>query len=435
MDYDPKAAVSYDLALSDHFAIEGSFRISEQDISVRRWPPPLDLSWGQVMNPPWNTDCRTYAQWCERATAWLAEAYAVPKVNKTACHVTPFSPPSPSVDHHYKAILSAQKALTHVMRVKKVSQAQLASLSRKLHALNILSLDWREAQLLLDAALEEHINNLSQHAIKRWKERVSHWTVQSRELFAFLKNEPPTKAAVLLTPEGITACPSLMHKCLSEFWGGLEAWPSSERRELAWERLRDHYCLFLPFRSASVQWDHKLLYQVVKNSRRSSAGPDGWTIHEAKALPSSAWKSLLEVLKQGWEPLAKTLLLAYKRVPIEKGCAIAPLPSSLRPIDVFSVVLRSVARMHTASLIDWKVAIIHEGQHATHGGTPPALARMTALVERVRRNHGKWWCLTIDFSKLYNMIDPGIVGEVMRCMGLSASSADDMMKPIQMASG
>ena len=114
---------------------------------------------------------------------------------------------------------------------------------------------------------------------------------------------------------------------------------------------------------------------------------------------------------------------AYKRVPIQKGCDLAPLPSSMRPINVFSIVMRAVARMLTASLIDWKRHVAHRGQRATHGGTAPALARVTSIIEKVRRRHGKRWCLTIDFSKLYNMIDPVLTAEAMTFMGLTHDSA------------
>ena len=83
-------------------------------------------------------------------------------------------------------------------------------------------------------------------------------------------------------------------------------------------QLRDHYCLFLPLLEASVSWDHRLLRDVVRLSRKSAAGRDGWTVPEVKALPLQEWGSLLEVLKKGWEPLCSTLFLPTRGYPYRR---------------------------------------------------------------------------------------------------------------------
>ena len=382
-----------------------------------RWPPPLDLSWGQAENPFWSGKCSTYAEWSSKAASWLARAFLVPLVNKTACHVDPFRAPKNRVDLVYNAISAAQRALDHARRVKKISHAQLTVLSRKLLHLGLSSLDWKEAGAALDTLLSDHVENLSRNAIKRWKERVSFWTLQSKELYAFIRNDPAAKASAIVYPGRLTVNFFEIHLSLVEFWGSLEKWPSARHRDDALMRLSDHYCVFLPHMKAEVVSDHKVLAAIVKEARRASAGPDGWTIAEMKALPKEAWRSLLEVLDKGWHALASTLLLTYKRVPIEKGCSHMPLPSDMRPIDVYSTIMRAVARMHTTSFTQWKKHVSHAVEEARHslGATVcswrnrTALARLTCIVERIRRKMGKWWCVTLDFSKLYNMIDSWVV--------------------------
>ena len=435
MDHHPLAAVAYDRTLSDHYGIEGSFRVPEVTFGVRRWPPPMDLSWGIVEAPPWQGECCTFAEWCAKAASWLSRAFRVPCVNKNACHVDPYRPPSPKSDLIFDSINAAKRALQHARIAKKITQSQLSSLSRKLFALGIQSLDWNDADAQLDKILNEHIESLSRNAIKRRKERVSFWTLQSRDLYAFIKNVPAVKASALQTPEGVTADPLEIHSALTRFWGHLEAWPSEEHRQYALFRLSDHYCVFLPSYKAEVVSDWKVLAIIVREARRTSPGPDGWTIEELKALPKAAWRSLLEVLQKGWQHFASTLLLTYKRVPIEKGCTGVPLPSDMRPLDVYSAIMRAIARMHTTSIMSWKKMVIHEGRYSSHGGTGPALARLTCVVERVRRKIGKWWCLTVDFTKLYNMIDAVVVQQILIFVGLSERSAAQLMEPIILSRG
>ena len=136
------------------------------------------------------------------------------------------------------------------------------------------------------------------------------------------------------------------------------------------EAISDHYCLFLPHKPAEVVSDPKILYQVIQHARKTTAGPDVWTIAEIKALPLPAWKSLLDVLSEGWGKFEGSPLLTYKTVPLEKGCVSTPLPSGIRPIDVYSTILRAVSSMHVASLYTWKKEMIHSGQYAAWGYYP-----------------------------------------------------------------
>ena len=93
LDYSPVAKTVPDKALSDHFPIEGSFRIPAIDSGVQHWPRALDLSWGQVLRPPWTGECTSLAAWNEKAVSWLSLAFLVPRVSKNLTYVSPFTPP------------------------------------------------------------------------------------------------------------------------------------------------------------------------------------------------------------------------------------------------------------------------------------------------------------------------------------------------------
>ena len=319
--------------------------------------------------------------------------------------------------------------------MRNPSREQVRALQRKLLALNINLTSWELAEEQLNELVARTIDDSFAHAIKKWKDRTRFWTIQSRELFSFLKNTPPEKAAAMATEYGETCHPTRILVALSDFWTRLESWPSPESKIAALDASSDHYCLFLPHSPAEVTSDPKSLYDVIQHARKSSPGPDGWTIAEVKALPLAAWRALLDVLGKGWSAFEGTLMLTYKRVPIEKGCALAPLPSSIRPIDVCSVILRAVSSMHVSSIYTWKKKMIFRGQYATHGGTIPAMARLTEVVEQIRRKRGSWFCLTIDFTKLYNMIDTDIVACALKHMGLSERSLELLMGPIALSKG
>ena len=199
LDFCPTARLACDKALSDHFPLDGSFQIPALDFGVQHWPAPMDLSWGQVLNPPWTGSSTTLAAWNERAVSWLSLAFLVPRVPKNLSYVSPFVVPTAKCDQHARAIQAAKKALDHVRTCRKPSAPQIRALKRKLLALNINDLSWDRADEELDRLTKDAIETSFSHAIKKWRDRTRFWTIQSKELFAFLKNNPPEKAAAMET--------------------------------------------------------------------------------------------------------------------------------------------------------------------------------------------------------------------------------------------
>ena len=122
--------------------------------------------------------------------SWLSLAYLVPRVSKNLSYVTPYTPSVAKVDSHSAAIQAAKRALDHVGSLDRPSPSQIRPLTRKLLALNINAETWDQADDELDLLTRQPIDESFSHAIKKWRDRTRFWTIQSRELYAFLKNTP-----------------------------------------------------------------------------------------------------------------------------------------------------------------------------------------------------------------------------------------------------
>ena len=139
--------------------------------------------------------------------------------------------------------------------------------------------------------------------------------------------------------------------------------------------------------------------------KKSSPGLDGWGTEEVKALPYRAWEQLTVLLDvPNWNPFT-SLLGAFRRVPIENISGF-PRPSEVRPLDIFSALARVESSACTMDLEIWRYHVIHHHQHATHGGTTLATSRLLLYTEQVLRQDGPLWAMSLDFSRLYNMVSP-----------------------------
>ena len=210
--------------------------------------------------------------------------------------------------------------------------------------------------------------------------------------------------------------PVRIQDALFAYWSVLENWTGPELAG-AMETLDDKYSFILPYFSASVQPAD--LMDVAKNSKPSAPGVDGWTHSELAILPLQAWYDLMMVCLRSPESLLDSLSGVFKRVPISKSQGKAPAAEELRPIDVFSVILR----IHSIALVNalrpWTLRIQHKAQHALSGGVLAACGKLAWTTECAALGLQVIWGISVDFAKMFNTLSPHVAALVAKSMGLS----------------
>ena len=224
----------------------------------------------------------------------------------------------------------------------------------------------------------------------------------------------------------------LFHE-LNSYWSSLERWEPGQR-DLASMILEDRYAVFLPNLSASYSLCALDLWNHVRHLGKSSPGLDGWSVDEIKSLPFSAWKALVEVWPTDPEGFSSTLISFVKRVPIEKkGVVSAPSPDQIRPIDVFSLLVRGVASVVTRGIRSLLTSVLLPSQHAVTGGAIVAASSLNLQAELVLAGSYRRFCISVDFVKLFNTIDEGLAAEAAQYMGLDSATSRLMVAPISAA--
>ena len=158
-------------------------------------------------------------------------------------------------------------------------------------------------------------------------------------------------------------------------------------------------------------------------SKKSAPGPDGWTYQELAQLPVCAWQQLQHILREnGPRSLQNTLMGLYKRAPLEKVGVGYPKVSEIRPIDIFSVVLRVFSSGTAALLKEWLRLVLNKGQLAAKGGAQLALSMINVKAERVLHKCGHLFAVSLDLKKLFNSLSHVVAARVARHLGLDQKS-------------
>ena len=169
--------------------------------------------------------------------------------------------------------------------------------------------------------------------------------------------------------------------------------------------------------------------------KKSSVGLDRWSHLELAALPQAAWQSFLEVIRHSPRSLFSSLSAIYKRVPIPKNNQAEGTPSSTRPIDVFSVLLRVFSTATSTLLRDWTPHVLRPCQMAAKGGVIQASARIALLTEGSYLQLYPTFGLSIDFEKMYNMMSGRVAAQAAAFMGLDVRNALNLLLPLENALG
>ena len=399
------ATVEKSFWISDHYPLVCCLSVPDSGFQISRWPRATSLPPSRVADPHWKGSSTSLAEWTRKAETWLSDAYDVPIPSKSLVTSEPFSPPPLPQDRYYLTLKAAQGVASHLLE-RGLSPNGVASLNRKLFSLKLPNGSLEEILKSLQESLGRHLKAKQALAVKEWKGRVQSWGMDSKALFRFIRNEFPPKTICVDSEEGLISHPPKVAEHLSDYWTKIESWPSVEAEVHAWYCLEDKYGAYIPHSPVTVDVTPSLLQNIVKHTKESCPGLDGWSISELKALPLAAWSDILCLLRQGEGIYHKTLLGLVRRIPVEKGSPSRPAPADIRPIDIFSQIVRCLSAAQMSCLIQWKKSIIHRCQYASHGGTLRPLSRYTLAAERVKMKIGEVWSLSIDFMKLFNCVCP-----------------------------
>ena len=266
--------------------------------------------------------------------------------------------------------------------------------------------------------------------LKNWRKKVQSWTLGTRQLHAYVKNDLPAKVLAINHEDHITNDPFTMTHALNSFWTGVESWPSGTSDQQVWLDVEDSYALFLPHVPCDVCVTPQMLKDRTRYMKKASHGCDGWSIEEIRKLPESAWVSFLRMYTDVW-PLAPPAQLTLKRrTPIEKTKSGVPQPSQVRPIDVFSVLLRLVASCICTMLQQWIRAVTHHTQTATHGGILNSVMNIACWTELALNKTINIYAVSLDLSMMFNMLSPMVSANLAQAAGLSSRTTRMLTWPI-----
>ena len=184
---------------------------------------------------------------------------------------------------------------------------------------------------------------------------------------------------------------------------------------------------------ASLEPRH--LYAAAKHSRKSSPGLDAWTHEEIKTLPLAAWHHFLKVCAVDPLSLLSSISSVFKRVPISKKDSGGNEACDVRPIDIFSVLLRVYSTATVGILKNWSWNVLHPGQYASRKGVLEACAILAWVTETSFLGIRECWCLSVDFTKMFNMLSADVAVRVGTYMGLPESFVPWLLLPIANATG
>ena len=276
--------------------------------------------------------------------------------------------PLPPLDEVYSAIVKARGL------VSRQDRCQESGVQAKLRrVLAILDLEYCEEHEALMNSLHEkmrtYLNTMRDSAIAAWKAKVKSWTSSTKLLYSYLKNPLPAKPLALNLSRGEnTSHLNAMLAGLREYWNSIGSWPSENSQAEAAEMLEENYSLFLPHVPHHFTLSAATIHDTIKRMNRSSPGLDGWHLDELQLLPKSGWESHPPILEREPHSFETSSLSLYKRVAIEKSNTSIPPPNMIRPIDVYSVVLRAYTSAQAAMLRSWLKKVVHPCQYASSYG-------------------------------------------------------------------
>ena len=419
-DLGVETKMRYDICISDHFPIEGTFRLGvHESTPSRKWPARMDVSGPVAERVDWVGGTRTYTEWSQKATKWISDTYLVPQVSKTTLTTVDKTPSPRIVSHKYRLF---HRLFGLISRKERCPDEN--------HSVSIQQvcdqLDMRNEGLLEDLKSvarqkhDEHMTEQLNGVLKSWKEKVKKWSVQTKHVFIYLRNLQPAKVLALKRVDGrMTSNPIHMNDMLEDIWRPIENWHTPRQLQECLNQLDEKYSMLLPHLPYWFDLQPIHVYNAIRSMKPTSPGPDGWTRDELACPPDEAIAESTEPYKRSDAAmLTHTLLGQFRRVPLEKKGEDAPEPGSIRPIDAYSALLRAVSSAQVSCLKQWLLEIARPSQYALRRGAQRAVASMNRHAECALSNIVEIWSVSIDMTKMFNMLSATIALQAVRFMGL-----------------
>ena len=344
-----RGGVNHERHLSDQFSLDHEFSIKTEPFMVTKWPRPMKIPNEKAGEPLWCCPSRTYSEWSSYATKWIADAFGISQVSKVSVHSEVYKQPPVPVEPQYQTILAAQRAIAHMKRSYRPTPQQGASLRRKLLALQITAESMEDAERELDQHWKMYMESSQKEALAEWRKKVLAWSTQQKDIFKFLRNAPPAKAAMIMLPTGPTTHPYHIQRALHSYWSSIETWPHGRTESEALDLLEDEYSMFVPNLPTTIGVTGQAVHKNIKKAKVTSPGLDGWSLAELRQLPKIAICEVVDLWWSGMFHKGSVTVNMYRRVPIQKGEATLATPDMFRPIDIFP--LLSQVDFHNSSPI------------------------------------------------------------------------------------
>ena len=435
----PRVRVDSTLRISDHLPILLRLATIDPRVMCAEWAMPLKKLPPKVANIPWVACPLDYPPWQEVARQWLQAAHSQSIPPKGVVAIRPYKAVKSRRAHlKFRRLLTLQKAVLELDLYPREA-TQESSICRKVLALGYqrwVSLVKDPKALRKEVAAEvtrlTHVHH--RQVMKGWKKKVKKWHVSDAAVYRFLKNPKPSGSIAIRHEEAQSTHPQAVEASLSTYWNGLETWTPNQQ-EMARCALDDYYSFLLPRFEFEALLLPMHLCDKAKRAKPSAVGLDGWTHQELAALPMQAWYSFLIACSLKPLSLLSSVSAVFKRAPLPKTSSCVCLPMEIRPIDLFSVVMRIHASAATTIVKPWALKVLHPGQYATQGGVLVAVSRIAWNSERSLTGCATLRGISVDFEKMFNMLSGFAAAEVAQCMGLSYVNIMHLVVPLAGAVG
>ena len=327
-----------------------------------------------------------------------------------------------------------ERAVCHALR-HPPKLTILRSIRRKLAALEICDLTANGGLTVgVLGKIRELKDALLQHRheaiLQRWKNMAREWNTSSRAAFAFVRNPPPSKIGALKVGGIVTSHPRAIERELNDYWSSKESWPTSTPLNLALENLDQFYSFLLPHVPFHAELSVGHLMLALKRAKNSATGLDAWSLLELKLLPSQAWPPLLDIFLHRLPSIMETNTGLAKRVPLEKTPGVCDA-AGVRPIDLFSCLLRLFSSAVFNLVRPWAQQVIHPCQFSTNGGTLVATSFLAVRTEMALSYAQLSFAISLDFAKMFNSLSGEVAGSAARVMGLSSGLVELLVAPLR----
>ena len=165
--------------------------------------------------------------------------------------------------------------------------------------------------------LTQQINELHQIMLRDWRAKVRTWTIQTRQLHRYVKNDMRATQLVVNCDGLVTNHPSRLAHALNLFWTRVASWPQGVTNDV-WESVEDRFAVFLPHIPSNILVTGSMLKNQAKYMKAGTHGCDGWAVQEIRKLPQSAWDEFVRLYVHVWSHQPPELLVTKRRTPIER---------------------------------------------------------------------------------------------------------------------